>query len=451
MKQILQPRRGLSAICGPQKKKDLPYRLTTHCVQLSCPDGALFYQTLTGELILLENGETVEAQRDELIRRRFLVPQDFDEQRYLSQVRQLLSVMAKKKTGFSRFLIFTTMDCNARCYYCYELGRARPVMSADTARETAAYIIRNRAEGEVNLHWFGGEPLFNCTVIGMITDVLRENNVPFRSSMTSNGYLFDEDTVHTAVERWNLKKVQITLDGTEEIYNRSKAYIYREGSPYRRVLRNIGLLLDAGVHVVIRLNIGRDNAGDLLALCDELNKSFPEKRNLRAYAALLKDFGNVKMSLGEEEQRLTAYTDLYRRLNVLGLYSARLTNQELKLNHCMADSDESIGILPDGRLTKCEHVTENDLVGTLSGPLPTAEACAPWRERVSVPECRACAHAPLCLDLKKCAGTEGTCTTLDRAVKDIHLLHSIRNTYEKEKNKAPITVSDNSEDDAELC
>lgn len=66
--------------------------------------------------------------------------------------------------------------------------------------------------------------------------------------LTPEEYLFDGATVEQAVSHWKLKSVQITLDGTEEIYNRSKAFIYKDGkSPYQVVLANIQRLLDAGV------------------------------------------------------------------------------------------------------------------------------------------------------------------------------------------------------------
>ena len=67
--------------------------------------------------------------------------------------------------------------------------------------------------------------------------------------MISNGYLFNDDTIKEAKEEWQLTKVQITLDGTEQIYNRCKAYIYKDVNAYRRVIGNIHLLQDADIHV----------------------------------------------------------------------------------------------------------------------------------------------------------------------------------------------------------
>ena len=448
MRQILPPKEGIRRICGEQTDKNSVYRYSAHCVRVPCPEGELLCNTLTGELLLREHGEDETALRPELIRRRFLVPQEFDEYGYAKQLREILRLTKREKPGLRSFLIYTTLDCNARCYYCYELGRARPVMSADTARRVADFILQNRGEGEVHLHWFGGEPLFNRPVIDSISAALRAENVPFRASMISNGYLFDEAAVRAAREDWMLRRVQITLDGTEEVYNRAKAFIYREGSPYRRVLGNIARLTEAGIRVTVRMNLGRDNAEDLLRLCDELDRGFPDKRNLRAYVALLKDYGHVPMDLGETEPRLAAFCTLSRRLRELGLSAAAGTIGAMRLNHCYADNDACIGILPDGRLTRCEHETENHLVGSIDAPLPKPADYAAWKERVSVPACRACPHAPGCTELKKCPGSGGTCTPLDRAVKDFRLRESILAAYEHENTR---DTEDAESDSAALC
>lgn len=53
-------------------------------------------------------------------------------------------------------------------------------------------------------------------------------------------------------------QIQVTLDGTEGVYNAVKRYVDAgEKSPYQVVLANIRGLLDAGVRVIVRLNVSR--------------------------------------------------------------------------------------------------------------------------------------------------------------------------------------------------
>ena len=188
--------------------------------------GVLVFHTLTRALLLLTPEEY--AAPDNLPELRdgwFRVPQEMDDMKYADQVRFIRRTMQKEPEHITSYTIFTTTDCNARCFYCYEMGRSRIPMSDETAHKAAAYIAAHCGGEKVHLHWFGGEPLFNKQVIDIICTDLTEKGIVYESMMISNGYLFDGATVEQAVSHWKLKSVQITLDGTEEIYNRSKAFI----------------------------------------------------------------------------------------------------------------------------------------------------------------------------------------------------------------------------------
>lgn len=71
----------------------------------------------------------------------------------------------------------------------------------------------------MRLAWFGGEPLYNAQVIDLICNDLVERGIGYESSMISNGFLFDEKLIKRAAELWRLRQIQITLDGTEGVYN----------------------------------------------------------------------------------------------------------------------------------------------------------------------------------------------------------------------------------------
>ena len=74
----------------------------------------------------------------------------------------------------------------------------------------------------------------------------------------------------------NLSNVQITLDGTEETYNKTKRFIYKDDpSPFKTVIYNIHNLLFNNISVTIRLNVDNNNADDIEKLLYYL---FREKR-----------------------------------------------------------------------------------------------------------------------------------------------------------------------------
>ena len=435
MREILPPVETARKICAPARPGAGPYRYTVHCQRVTCEEGALWYHTLTRELLLLspeeeQRAQTDEALRRELIERRFLVPEAFDEYAYARQFRQVLKLLTKPKKEVTAFTVFTTTDCNARCFYCYERGRPRLPMTDRVACDAAAYIARVSGGKAVKLAWFGGEPLYNTRAIDVVTGELRARGVSFRSHMATNGYLFDEETVRKARRDWALELVQITLDGTEDRYNRIKAFIYTGGgSPYRRVMDNIDTLLAAGVRVSIRLNANRENMDDLSVLVDELAARYAGQKGLTVYSVLLRDFGPERTRPEAETEALEAWDALQQRIMASGVCGIRRLARSLRVNACMADSDAGVTILPDGRLGKCEHESEQLLVGSIYEGVTDRDMVARWKERIEVPECRTCPYYADCIRLRLCSWTGGGCTDADRARIRLSVEQSIRNEY----------------------
>ena len=106
--------------------------------------------------------------------------------------------------------------------------------------------------------------------------------------MISNGLLFDSDTIEKSYSCWNLKQVQITLDGLENTYNRVKNYSSILAlNPFRTVINGIEQLLQRGLTVQIRLNIDYYNRTELFELSDYLIDRFKRYKGFSIYSAPL--------------------------------------------------------------------------------------------------------------------------------------------------------------------
>ena len=403
----------LAGLLKPQQPcREESYRLMHFVVRQPVKEGLLLYSSLTKAIVLLDAAEACRLEEDPasvpgLVENWFAVPLSHDDRRLAMEVRAVGRMLEKPVRSLKSYTILTTTDCNARCFYCYEKGRSRIPMSDDTAVATVKYIIRNSPDGKVHLRWFGGEPLYNKRVITLICSQLKDAGLEFRSSMVSNGLLFDEETVREAIEDWNLKKVQITLDGTEQIYNRVKNYVDPLGNPFRRVIENIHLLLDAKVRVNIRLNIDRYNADDLFVLVDQLSEAFGDNPLLRVYShslfeacapgAAVRHSDTQRKDLAEKQLRLQ------ERLRESGLSRPGKFGHSLKLNRCMADNDGSVVILPDGHIGKCEHFSDSEWFGHISEDSRDEAVIKSFKELW--PELDACAECPFypdCIRLAKC-------------------------------------------------
>ena len=402
--------------------RDENYHPSSFVISKEVPEGLLLFHTLTCEMVLVDKGRG-DMSRDEYLREHlFAVPESLDEKKLVNQYRTLRKMVdtGDGEDGISSYTIMTTTDCNARCFYCYEKGRSRIPMSEKTAMKVASLIQRNYSrlpKEEVSLRWFGGEPLYNGNVIDLICSELEKSGVPFKSSMISNGYLFDEDTVQKAVSLWKLQKVQITLDGTEAIYNRSKAFIYDgAASPYRRVVRNIGLLLDAGIKVSVRLNLGLHNADDLFALVRSLSDMYGNRKGFGCYAHVLFEesagSGNVRQT---DESRRLVYEKLEQLESLmedLGIKGKDASlPKEARQNWCMADKGKSIMIAPTGDIGLCEHYSEDHFISHIdSADVVDKEMVATFRQRrEDIELCDNCPVYPQCIRLKMCEES-ATCT-----------------------------------------
>ncbi|MBQ7415594.1 MAG: radical SAM protein [Oscillospiraceae bacterium] len=409
MKQILNVNQSILNILGKAKESNCGYRFMHYAVAEQVEDGVLLFHTLTREMLLLTQEEYDHALELPYLRQHwFVVPENFDDKKQVDIVRWLQKTMNKEAETIDSYTIYTTSDCNARCFYCFELGRPRIPMSDEIALKTAQYIKSHRGTKPVNLRWFGGEPLYNDRAIDIICEYLRKENIPYTSRMISNGYLFDDAMVAKAKDLWKLYRVQISLDGPEEVYNRCKAFIYREGSAYKIVNDNIQRLLDNKIIVVVRLNMDFHNIEDLNTLSDELADRFGKCPGFFVYVRLIideKTAWDTRYTTEQWTQLYQAKADLEEKLTKLGVYSSRSPRLSKYLGHihCMVENSNCIVVAPDGNLGVCEHYSEEGLIGNLDSDTLDQTVINTWRQRCDdVPECKTCFYYPQCIRLKKC-------------------------------------------------
>ncbi|MDR3059717.1 MAG: radical SAM protein, partial [Prevotella sp.] len=96
----------------------------------------------------------------------------------------------------ARITIMPTLDCNFKCWYCYE-SHTQSKMNEKTTQSVILFakkIIEQNKLSCFSLDWFGGEPLlyFNELVYPIskeIKNLCEQANVSFVHTITTNGYL----------------------------------------------------------------------------------------------------------------------------------------------------------------------------------------------------------------------------------------------------------------------
>lgn len=449
MNTIIEEPQFISAVLGKQTiNSKVQYRPLYFLIDVKCSDGYLVYNTLTKKLLLLNNeeynlltsGGTYTSKIDNLIESYFLVPQDFDETKCSRQLQSIFDAI-DTDDYINSFIVLPTTDCNARCFYCCEKGQRKINMTPQNAVDTADFIAERSKGKKVYIMWFGGEPLYNIEPINIICESLRKANVQFISNMISNAYLFDVDNIHIAKFCWNIKSVQVTLDGTEKIYNKTKSYIYnKDSNPFKRVIDNIRLLAENQIYAIVRLNMDLFNKDNLYQLVDYLYKIFKGNKYVRVYVRMLFDNTSplqINRSNDDRRQLYEEFSKFVSYIESKGLYHYRkLHSVYTGNNSCIGANKHGTIIMPDGELGLCDIRTESYHYGNIYEGITNQSMIDTFLEKKEpVNNCATCPVAPNCFRLKACLYYTRDCEDYEQKKILEDMRRYVHYTYECWKNK----------------
>lgn len=361
----------------------------------------LLYNTQNGFLIELDAQEWFIWEKDvnrlnagllkQLMSMDFIVDSNLDEfEQYKNKVFDNVPLPQR-----DCYKIMTTSDCNANCFYCFEKKCNTDVMDYKTADCVINYIDNNSRTHNVELKWFGGEPLLNHNIITYIVENLEKkpNIESVCSSIVTNGSLFNDKLIDIAKSKWHLDQVQITLDGTESNHNRIKKYRDCENG-FKQTLDNVERLLKQDISVNLRINYTQYNVNDVLSVVDLIFQRFENR--VSVYFAPI--FG---LKNNPEEDLL--YTIEKKLLNKLLDYNYASLESILhvKKHNCgLTTFDNYAVISPSGKVYKCAesmYLSNLSLFDDVHNSHPNINIIKLWMEKNVRDECKTCAYYPLCL------------------------------------------------------
>lgn len=145
-------------------------------------------------------------------------------------------------------------DCNLRCKYCFaEEGGyqgERGLMSLEVGKKALDFLVANSQERKnLEVDFFGGEPLMNWDVVKELTAYGRElekkHGKNFRFTLTTNGVLLDDEVIEFANRE--MSNVVLSLDGRKEVHDRLRVACDGSGS-YDAVLPMFKKLAESRNH-----------------------------------------------------------------------------------------------------------------------------------------------------------------------------------------------------------
>lgn len=130
----------------------------------------------------------------------------------------------KRQTVVKALCLHIAHDCNLACRYCFaeegEYKGRRALMSYEVGKQALDFLIQhsgNRRNLEVD--FFGGEPLMNFDVVKQLVAYGREQEVlhdkKFRFTLTTNGILLDDDIIEFINQE--MSNVVLSIDGRKEV------------------------------------------------------------------------------------------------------------------------------------------------------------------------------------------------------------------------------------------
>ena len=192
--------------------------------------------------------------------KKFIIPDDTDELKLVKNLVHSIDCDPKQY----HLIINPTMDCNFRCWYCYESHMHGSKMDNEIIARIKKHLslkLQSEQIKNLTISWFGGEPLlyFKQVILPILEfshDLTSRKGVNFNSNFTSNGFLLNKYMIEE-FNRLNVNSIQITLDGDRERHNKVRNNGKGSGS-YDTILRNIKTCLTHRIYVSCRINISKD-------------------------------------------------------------------------------------------------------------------------------------------------------------------------------------------------
>lgn len=291
---------------------------------------------------------------DQLHKNKFIVESETDE---LCQLSQILSEARNQNDSF-HLIINPTLNCNFRCWYCYETHLIYSKMKENVLKSVKRFVEKTVKQQSglkyFELSFFGGEPFlqFKNVVMPLIDHthrVCQSEDKQLTVSFTSNGYLINDEIVDFLNKYKEISiNFQITLDGYRNDHNKVR-YSSKSGS-YDRILENVVKLLRHDRAVVLRVNYTSENIGNVRKILRDLSDPIFQNNNL-----LHVDFQRVWQDTQKKERindEIEQTILLFKRSKIKVVNH----NCDRIRNSCYADKKNEALINYNGDIYKCTAV-----------------------------------------------------------------------------------------------
>ena len=158
-------------------------------------------------------------------------------------------------------------SCNFSCSYCYQESylSGSEKLNKEVTDAFFKYVDDNFSDRKKYITIFGGEPLLpgkeHENKILSLLDGAESRGLGV--AVVTNGYTLE--SYADIFKGRNIREIQVTLDGTEEVHNRRRPLKNGEGT-FEMIVKGIDKTLSEGFSVNLRVVVDRENIENLPAL-----------------------------------------------------------------------------------------------------------------------------------------------------------------------------------------
>lgn len=333
-----------------------------------------------------------------LIDNGFLIESDVNE---VENVKKAVREIDHENDKSYSLTINPTMNCNFKCWYCYETHIKASKMDVKTIENIVKhvqYILETKENLEnFSLSWFGGEPLLYfdktvLTILEQINPLMEARGIQFSSGFTSNGFLINQNLIEQCKKN-KAGFFQITLDGHRERHNQVR-FVSKERGSYDEIVSNIKLCLKNEVSVSVRINVSESTLESIMDITNDFLDLGENSKNFINFS-----FHEVWQEEKNLVQDIQLVVNKFREMGFNTLFIG--ANLDTVQNSCYADKNNQATINYNGDVFKC---TARDFEASSREGFLMDDGKISWNEkfdkRMNIkfknPPCLSCKLLPIC-------------------------------------------------------
>lgn len=384
------------------------------------PGGLIVFNSLSNKMVVVKTDvktANINCNSKDLIKvLQVMNYTDFLQEQEIYDYDEIKSVIINSlKTDYMYVKILTTYDCNMACAYCYENNSLfsrianREALSLQRCENIISMLDQNMQKAhlkKIYFSWYGGEPLLNYNAMLAISKGIIKLGYEVQAEITSNLLvLYKNPALIYELKSVGVNLFSVTLDGYGDYHNKRRPMKNHKSdtNEYKLTCELISYISEY-FSVVVMLMINKNNINQSDMILDSLSK-VKNKQNIHIFIGMLE---NISDCLNDAmitetvtfQELANIRCILYKKFWDAG-FPARSKYLLGLHGNCLAVTDNSFIITPEGYITRCPDTIgdKNLYTGILKGDTIIAnhDLLWKWTNPIDDKKCQKCHMLPACL------------------------------------------------------